>query len=74
MSLRYTMSKDGVERCNVVLRLRLSRADIEDIKRLAKAEGESWREWLHSHASLGIEEGLIEVSGEYEQRYGKGDA
>lgn len=73
MSRKFTKSRDGVERATVVIRLRLSREELEDIKNMAAKEGDTVREWLENHAALGIEEGLLDVSGEYEQRYGKGD-
>jgi hypothetical protein len=70
---RYTKSNDGVERCTVVLRLRFTREDMATIRRLADLDNNGdWRDWLESHAALGIEGDLTDCSGEYEQRYGRG--
>lgn len=72
MSLKFTCSQDGVERVTVLVPVRLSREDLADVKEKAKIDGETWREWLTTHANLGIEEGLLSGGGELEQRYGRG--
>lgn len=73
MSLKFTTSQDGIERATVLVPLRISREDLKDIKRaVKKEEGETWREWLASHAALGVEEGLMTNDGDMEQRYGRG--
>lgn len=70
--MKYTQSKDGVERTTVRLNLRFTREEIADIKRLAKAAKTTWRGWLESHVTMGIDEGLMETNGSMEQRYGRG--
>lgn len=70
--MKYTKSEDGEMRVTVVLRLRFTREEIEEIKAKSDHEGDSWRSWLESYAALGIEEALLSHDGNYEQRVGKG--
>ena len=57
--MTFTTSKDGVQRASVRLVLRFTRDELDAIKELAKEAGSgSWRDWLESHAALGIEEGM----------------
>lgn len=72
--MKYTRSKDGVERATIIVRLRYSREEIKEIKELAAKDGGDgdWRGWIESHAGLGIEEAMTDCGGELEQRYGRG--
>jgi len=70
--MKYTMSEDGIERATIIVKVRLSRRDIANIKEMAKKGGETWRQWIDGYANLGIEEGLLSEDGSCEQRYGRG--
>jgi hypothetical protein len=73
--MKYTPSQDGIDRATVIVRLRFTREDLQEIRDIAKksAEDSGWHDWIESHAQLGIEEGMSAFDGSYEQRYGKGD-
>jgi len=64
MPLKYTPSKDGVDRANVWIRLRYTKEEIVVIKELAKRDGRDWRIWLESHAALGVEGDMCEQANE----------
>ena len=72
--MKFTMSKDGIERVTVRINLRFTQEELKDIKKAAElAKAKSWRGWLESHAVIGIEGDLMDCDGCYYQRYGKGE-
>lgn len=76
MSLRFTESRDGTPRANVRVTLRLCAEELDMIRDLARKSNESWRVWIQRQAEEGLYSAMVngQSDGEYEQRYGKGDA
>lgn len=72
--MKFTKSKDGSMRTNVRITLRFTKEEIEEIKILAKKDGNTpWRIWLENYAALGIEEARTLDDGRYMQTVGKLD-
>jgi hypothetical protein len=69
--MKYTMSKDGIERVTVRVSLRFTRDEVEFIKELAKKEGQGWRDWIEGRAALGVEGDMVCEDGSYDQRVGR---
>lgn len=72
MGARFTESTDGVKRTSVRVIIRLSKEEVEAAKRIADKYDQDWRSWVASCAQLGVEGGMEEEDGSFEQRYGRG--
>jgi len=59
--MKFTMSKDGVERCTVILRDRLTREEWQMLTKRAKQIGCSPISMLESEASLAVEDYLCRL-------------
>jgi len=53
--MKYTMSKDGVKRTNVCIKLRIDKAEVDRLTKIAEEDtGETLKDWLHDCMMQGI--------------------
>lgn len=65
---KFTTSKDGVERCNLYVKLRLTREELDILERYAKEEDQSVRKLLECELGLSLEGRLYDWQADLERK------
>lgn len=53
--MKYTMSKDGTKRTNICIRLRIDKAEMERLTKLAEEDsGQTLKDWLYDCLKSGM--------------------
>lgn len=68
MPAKYHPCADGQERRNVLVRVSLTRKDINKLKLIADKQGNDWKHMIQSWADLGVEGVLDEYDKEGNER------
>ena len=66
MRMKFTPSRDGVERSDVTVEIRMSRELLRQVKQAASHEGVTLKEWLRSALHSGIGGELERVDADLE--------